>query len=168
MYIVMTRYGSNFFDIFSNHQALFSTKSVYSLGLTLLNILEKIHKAGYVYNDLKLDNLMLDYGVNIKEMTAGSDDPFEKITINIIDFGFATPYVEADGQTHIQKQRLGTYRGNIIFSSLNQLKFYSTSRRDDLISLFYLLIYMLKGGEMPGTNLKEDYDPEKEFSLTLK
>ena len=36
------------------------------------------------------------------------------------------------------------------FASLNQMKFYSTSRRDDLISLFYLMIYMLKGGKMPG------------------
>ena len=34
--------------------------------------------------------------------------------------------------------------------SLNQMKFHTTSRRDDLISLFYLLIFMLKGGEMPG------------------
>lgn len=27
----------------------------------MLNILEKIHRAGFIYNDLKLDNLLYDY-----------------------------------------------------------------------------------------------------------
>jgi len=38
----------------------FSDKSIYSLGIQLLNIFEQIHEAGFVYNDLKLDNLMID------------------------------------------------------------------------------------------------------------
>lgn len=42
------------------------------------------------------------------------------------------------------------FRGNLEMASLNQLKFYTTSRRDDLISLFYLLVYMLKEGNLPG------------------
>ena len=44
------------------------------------------------------------------------------------------------------------FRGNMEFASPNQMKFYTTSRRDDLISLFYLMIYMLKRGQMPGFN----------------
>ena len=39
----------------------FSEKSTYSLGIQLLNIFEQIHEAGFVYNDLKLDNLMIDH-----------------------------------------------------------------------------------------------------------
>ena len=31
----------------------------------MLNIFEQIHSAGYVYNDLKLDNLLFDFGVDL-------------------------------------------------------------------------------------------------------
>lgn len=40
------------------------------------------------------------------------------------------------------------FRGNIMFASPNQLNFRTTSRRDDLISLVYLMIYMLNQGEL--------------------
>ena len=93
---------------------------MYSLGISLLNGLEKIHNAGYVYNDLKLDNLMLDQGVNIKEMISRDDDIFENVAINFVDFGCATPFLESDGQTHVQKIELEFFKGNKLFSRLNQ------------------------------------------------
>ena len=45
---------------------------------------------------------------------------------------------------HINKQEVDTFRGNMIFSSSNQLRFFNTSRRDDLVSLCYLMIYLIK------------------------
>ena len=92
----MPQYGCNLHDIFLKRNGHFSTKSVYSLGISILNIFEKIHDAGYIYNDLKLDNLMLCQDVDINQMKSGNDDIFENTAINIIDFGFATPYLEAD------------------------------------------------------------------------
>ena len=38
------------------------------------------------------------------------------------------------------------------------MKFHCTSRRDDIISLFYMLVYMLKKGEMPGYSVVYDED----------
>ena len=40
-----------------------------------------------------------------------------------------------------------------MFASLNQLRFLGTSRRDDLISLCYLLVFLLNGGELPGMQI---------------
>lgn len=37
----------------------FSMQSVCHLGIELVNALEEIHSAGYVYNDLKPDNIVL-------------------------------------------------------------------------------------------------------------
>lgn len=52
----------------------------------------------------------------------------------------------------------------MVFASLNQMKFYTTSRRDDLISLFYFMVFLLKESNMPGIDLSDDYeDPNKEF-----
>ena len=72
----------------------FSKEQVYSFGIQLINILEKIHRAGFVYNDLKLDNLLLDPDINEEYLFTTEDNIFETVNINIIDFGFATPYLD--------------------------------------------------------------------------
>lgn len=128
----------------------FSRLQIYSLGMQLVTIMEQIHSTGFVYNDLQLDNLMMDYDCNIDYFSLVSKDPTESIfdmyNVNIIDFGFATPYIDSKTKQHIKKEEVEYYRGNFLFSSINHLKFRATSRRDDMIALFYLLIYLLKKG----------------------
>jgi len=51
----------------------------------------------------------------------------------------------------------------MIFASTNQLEFFSTSRRDDLISLYYLLIYLFNDGNLPGINIYEELDRNESF-----
>ena len=84
-----------------------------------MNILEKVHSAGFVFNDLKLDNLMLDFDSNANKFLESNDDIFEDNNVNIIDFGYATSYLRSDGKRHIKKQDLDAFRGNIMFSSMN-------------------------------------------------
>ena len=71
------------------------------------------------------------------------------MNINLIDFGYMTSFIDSETKCHIQKSKKDTFKGNIIFSSLSQLKFATTSRRDDLRSLFYLLVYCFKRGDVP-------------------
>jgi len=47
---------------------------------------------------------------------------------------------------------------------VHQLKFQTTSRRDDIISLFYLLINLLHDGRMPGI----PYEPERDAKEFLQ
>lgn len=79
-------------------------------------------------------------------MLGTKEDIFDKYELSIVDFGFATPFVDKNGNDHIEKTNVNAFRGNLVFSSLHQLKFKTTSRRDDMISLFYLLVYLLKNG----------------------
>ena len=60
MYIVMPRYGNNLFKLFNKKNYLFTPNSIYSLGIQNLNILEQIQEAGFIFNDLKLDNILID------------------------------------------------------------------------------------------------------------
>ena len=168
MFMVMPEYGTTLFDMFDAKRGTFTSQSIYSLGVQLLNILEQIHAAGFVFNDLKLDNLMFDASADKRKIKKSDGDIFEHNNVNIIDFGFATPYLKEDGRTHVKKTHLESFRGNLVFSSLNQLKFQSTSRRDDLISLFYLMVYLFKQGQMPGINLAEGYDQTELFKTLFQ
>ncbi len=71
--------------------------------------------------------------------------------------------MDEDTEEHIKKEQVDAFRGNVAFASLNQMKFFSTSRRDDLISLFYFLVYLLKQGSLPGIDLNENIDVNKQF-----
>ena len=66
MYVVMPRLGMNLHDFFTQKKASFTEESIYSLGIQLVNILEKVHQAGLIFNDLKLDNLLLDFDADVK------------------------------------------------------------------------------------------------------
>lgn len=102
---------------------------------------------------MKLDNLLLNQNANVDVNLKDNENFFQTNKINIIDFGFATRYKEKITGELISKKSLPTFKGNAAFASLNQMKFRSTCRRDDLISLFYLMTYMLHDGKMPGYNV---------------
>lgn len=56
-----------------------------------------------------------------------------------------------------------TFRGNMIFSSNNQLHFHTTSRRDDLISLCYLLVFVINEGKIPNIDIYNNVDKRDSF-----
>ena len=72
-------------------------------------------------------------------------------------------YLDKNSGKHVPKKLLSEFRGNFLFASLNQLNFKTTSRRDDLISLFYLLVNLFHGGRLPGfpTKIKRMKTNEK-------
>jgi serine/threonine protein kinase len=117
----------------------------------MVDILEKVHESGYVYGDLKLDNIMIGQRDNLP--SSSCDDAFQGVSLNLIDFGFATKFLDKNG-CHLQPKKVEMFQGNLIFSSIDQMKFNSTSRRDDLISLAYMLSYLIHGGRLLG------FDPE--------
>ena len=100
---------------------------------------------------------MVSYGDKITDYKEG-ENAFSKCTINLVDYGFASKYLVRDSETgrkmHQQKKREEKFRGNMLFASTNQMQFYSTSRRDDVISLSYLLVYLIRDFELPGVDLK--------------
>ena len=60
-YIIMPRLGENLDYYFEAMRCTIPEASVYSLGIKILTLLECVHETGYVFNDLKLDNLMVGY-----------------------------------------------------------------------------------------------------------
>jgi serine/threonine protein kinase len=66
--------------MYDNH---FCSKTIHQIGLRLVEIMEKIHLAGYTYNDLKLDNILV-----------GNHSNSEKYMhhIRVVDFGFSAKF----------------------------------------------------------------------------
>jgi len=83
---------------------------VYQIGIRLIDILSKVHDAGYIYNDLKLENILVG---NHK----GSYSSLHEI--RLCDFGFANKYIEKATGEHYTQDSTDTFRGNMVFASLN-------------------------------------------------
>lgn len=114
-YIIMPRYGKTLENYFYKVDLKLSNISVYNIGIQILNNLEIIHKAGYVYNDLKLDNIMLDFQAPLPK-TYTDSNCFKNIKMRLIDYGFVTKYVSKG--KHISKHDVDLFQGNIMFGSV--------------------------------------------------
>ena len=62
----------------------------------------------------------------------------------MIDFGLAKKYYDQEGK-HIPMTKEQVFSGNMIFASKNAFNMVTQSRRDDLISLCYFMIYLVDG-----------------------
>ena len=63
----------------------------------------------------------------------------------LVDYGMAQRYVDDNGN-HMENDEIDLFCGNITFASLNTLNFRRPSRRDDLIMICYLMIFLVNGG----------------------
>ena len=107
-----------------------SIKTVLLLGIQMIERLETLHNHYLIHRDIKPDNFM----INISDKTN---------KIYLIDFGFCKRY-NHDGN-HIEFKMNKTLIGTPNYVSLNVHKGCEPSRRDDIESCLYVMIYMLFG-----------------------
>jgi serine/threonine protein kinase len=110
------------------------------LGYQMVNILQYIHDRHIIHRDIKPDNFVM----GAKEDNA---------KLYILDFGLAKKYRSSRTLIqcpYIKKKKLtGTAR----YASIHALEAYEQSRRDDLESVGYVLMYFLRGN-LPWQGLK--------------
>ena len=59
-FMIMPRLGINLEQYFESLNYKLPEISIYSLAIKMITLLECVHKIGLVFNDLKLDNLMVE------------------------------------------------------------------------------------------------------------
>ena len=108
-----------------------SLKTCCLLGIEMLKILKSIHDKHYIHRDIKPDNFAIGYS-----------DPSK---LYLLDFGLAKKY--RSSKTLEQKPMMKNKKltGTARYASINALKGYDQSRRDDLESVGYVLAYLLRG-----------------------
>jgi serine/threonine protein kinase len=94
-----------------------------------------LHGCGYIHYDLKPDNLLL---------RSGDRSQLESSDIVLIDFGVSKPFLDDSGE-HLPLAENVPFSGNLMFQSQNAFKLVTLSRRDDLISLCYLMTFFFNG-----------------------
>lgn len=135
IYLVLELLGSDLYRFFKKYRR-FSLKTVCIIAFQMLNILDSIHTKGVVHRDLKPENIVI--GLNEK-----------KTHIYLIDYGISKEYKE-NGR-HIAYREGKPFIGTVRFASIAAHKGVEISRKDDLESLGYLLIYFMKG-KLPWQN----------------
>jgi len=114
--------------LFSN----FKLNKVNKIAKQLIYIFEIIHIFGIIHRDIKPDNFLLGTGEH-------------KNRIYLIDFGLSMSYIDKVTFQHIINTKHNPFVGSYRYSSIRNHLGYQQSRRDDLESLGYMIIYLAKG-----------------------
>ena len=131
----------------------FSVKTVCMLGLQMINILENIHEKHILHRDIKPENFVM--GLNQHSNI-----------VYLIDFGLAKKYRSMSTLIQYPLTMKKKFTGTARYASINALKGYEHSRRDELESLAYIFIYFLKG-KLPWQKIKAK-DKEEKFKKILE
>ena len=118
----------------------FTLGTICLIAMQMLNRIEYIHKRHYLHRDIKPENFCIGNEENTN-------------TIYLIDYGLAKRFKDNKTNQHIPYREGRDFIGTARYASINAHLGLEQSRRDDLISIGYNLIYMLKGG-LPWQGIK--------------
>lgn len=144
--LIIERLGESLQDVFDRSNRQLAIDSVLAVGMVMLEQLQNIHDRGLVHRDIKPQNMLLG-----RERT----DP----TVYIIDFGLSKKFRNRDGSHIAHRTDKRGLTGTPRYASINALNGEEQSRRDDLESLAYVLIY-LATGTLPWQGLRRNSKSE--------
>lgn len=155
-YLVMNLLGYSIEYYKEKSGGKLSLKCVLMIGIKLLERIKIIHQKGIIHRDIKPDNIL-----------SGSNNDNDKLFL--IDFGLAKTYLNPRGE-HIEMTYDNRLIGTREFVSVNIHNGITPSRRDDIESLGYLLIYLLQGklpwSDINNTDINEKNKQIREIKIT--
>ena len=144
--MIMELLGDNLEKLFNKNNRKFSLKTICEISNQTISRLEYIHNKNIIHRDIKPENFLI--GINNN-----------KNILYLIDYGLSKKYKNKKG-FHIPYIEGKKLMGTIKYISINTLLGIEQSRRDDLESLSYTIIYLLKGN-LPWIGLKVKNKNEK-------
>jgi len=124
---IQAKHGFTLSEIFDKFYRHFNIKDITMIAIQILEKIKFIHSKNIIYSNVNPDNLYINFS------------RFQNI-IYLTDF---TRAIKCD---NINSAKNNYNRNNLIFSSINSMKGIKIYKKDDLESLGYLLLFLLKGG----------------------
>ena len=157
--LIMELFDKNLEELLkSQPNKKFSNKTIIMIGIQLLKRIKDFHELGFIHRDIKPENFVIGLKKN-------------KNLIYMIDYGISKRYIDSKTKEHIPYQEGKKIVGTVKFASLYTHLGIEQSRRDDLESLAYILIYFWKGNlpwvDIKAKNKKEKYIKIKEKKIEI-
>ena len=138
--MVMELLGENLQKLLMNSpHKKFTLKTTLMLAIQILSRIKTLHENNYIHRDIKPEN----FTIGLKKY---------KNTIYMIDYGLTRKFCNSR-KNHIPYKEGKHLTGTALYASIYTHKGIEQSRRDDLESLGYMMIYFCKG-ELPWMNVK--------------
>jgi len=156
--MVMDLLGQNLEDLYNYCAKNFSLKTILMITIQMIERLKHVHDNHYIHRDIKPENFLIG-----KDTTAK--------TIYLLDFGLAKRYRDEYTHIHIPLKENRNLTGTARYASCNAHNGLEQSRRDDMESIAYVILYFFRK-KLPWQGLKckdknEKHAKIKEMKMSI-
>ena len=134
--LIMELLGQSLENLFQAQNKSFSIKTACMLGVQMIDRIEYVHSRKIIHRDIKPDNFVMGRGL-------------KSHIVYVLDFGLSKKYWSVSHKCHLPFIRGKKLTGTARYASINALSGCEQSRRDDLESIGYIIMYFIKRFGLP-------------------